>query len=90
MARQIWDIRIKTKGRDDMLKAKKLRTALLVFPFILCLYLSGIAIGADPCFQGFSTIPGSVKYAFKWDPDNPDEIDRNGAVEIKIIGGIPP
>jgi hypothetical protein len=73
-----------------MLKAKKLGAALLILPLILCLYLSGMAVGADPCFQGFSTIPGSVKYAFKWDPTNPEEVNPNSNVEIKVIGGKSP
>ena len=93
MARQIWDIRIKTKGRDDMLKAKKLRATLLISPLILCLYLSGFAVGADPCFQGFSTIPGSVQYdeswLLQWDPDNPDEIDSGESITISVKGGRP-
>ena len=76
-----------------MLKAKKLRTAILVLPFILCLYLSGIAGGADPCFQGFSTIPGSVQYdeswLLQWDPDNPDEIDSGESITISVKGGRP-
>ena len=76
-----------------MLKAKKLRAALLILPLILCLYLSGIAIGADPCFQGFSTIPGSVQYDESWllecDPSNPEEIDPGESITISVKGGRP-
>lgn len=76
-----------------MLKVKKLRTALVVSPFIICLYLSGIAVGADPCFQGFSTIPGSVQYDESWllecDPNNPEEIDPGESITISVKGGRP-
>jgi hypothetical protein len=72
-----------------MLRAKKLRTAFLFLPFVFCLYLSGVSVADDSCFQGLSTIPGNVKYYFEWDPTNPQEIGRNSNVEIKVIGGIP-
>jgi hypothetical protein len=60
---------------------------LSIFLFIKSINISA---AGDSCFQGFSTIPGSVKYAFKWAPDNPDEIARNSDVAIKVIGGIQP
>ena len=76
-----------------MLKAKKTRVALLILPLILCLYLSGIAVGADPCFQGFSTIPGSVQYNESWilqcDPNNADGIDPGESITISVSGGRP-
>lgn len=72
-----------------MLRAKKLRPAFLFLLFVFCLYLSGVSGADDSCFQGLSTIPGNVKYFFKWDPTNPQEIGRNSNVEIKVIGGIP-
>lgn len=72
-----------------MLRSKNHRAVFLFLPFVFCLYFIGISVANDPCFQGFSTIPGNVKYIFEWDPENPQEISRNSNVEIKVIGGIP-
>jgi len=79
-----------SKEGDNVPRLRKLKTTFLLLPIFFFMYLSNISVAGDSCFQGFSTIPGSVKYALKWDPDNPDEIDRNSDVEMNVIGGIPP
>jgi len=46
--------------------------------------------------EGFvgSTLPDDWQYdpswIYYWNPDNPEEIDRNSSVEISVIGGFPP
>lgn len=77
-----------------MLRAKKFRTAFLFLPFVFCLCSSGVSVADDSCFQGLSTIPGNVQYdeswLLQWDPNNPEEMDRNSSVTISVIGGFPP
>jgi hypothetical protein len=72
-----------------MLRAKKHRTAFLYLSFVFCISLNGVSIADESCFQGFSTIKGSVRYLFEWDPANLQEIGRSSNVEIKNIAGIP-
>jgi len=73
-----------------MPRLRRLQTALHLVTLFFFGCLSDISAAGDSCFQGFSTLPGSVKYALKWDPNNPDEIARNRDAEVKVIGGIPP
>jgi hypothetical protein len=73
-----------------MTRLNKLQISFFLLTIFFFINSSSISAAGDSCFQGFSTIPGSVKYAFKWAPDNPDEIARNSDVEIKVIGGIQP
>ena len=73
-----------------MPRLRKLQICFLLLTIFFFLHLSNISAAGDSCFQGFSTIPGSVKYAFKWDPTNPEEVNPNSNVEIKVIGGKPP
>ena len=37
-----------------------------------------------------STIPSEYFSLYRWDPQNPDEMDQNSDIEIGVIGGIPP
>jgi len=63
-----------------------------------CLHLSGLTVAEDcwDCEGGGPTVTGNHTYtpewypAFQYDPNNPEEIDRNGSVEISVIGGFPP
>jgi len=74
-----------------MLRAKKLRAAFLFLPFVFCLYLSGVSVADDSCFQGLSTIPGNVQYdeswLLQWDPTNSDQMSREESEEIRVING---
>ncbi len=83
-----------SKEGDNVPRLRKFKTTFLLLPIFFFIHLSNISAYGDSCFQGFSTMPGSVQYdeswLLQWDPDNPDEIDRNSDVEIKVIGGIPP
>ena len=55
---------------------------------------SNLFIGRDTEGNITSTLPDDWQYdlswLFYWNPDNPQEIDRNSSVEISVIGGFPP
>jgi len=55
---------------------------------------SNLFIGHDTEGNIVSTLPDDWQYdlswLFYWNPDNPQEIDRNSSVEISVIGGFPP
>jgi len=55
---------------------------------------SNLFMGRDTEGNITSTLPGDWQYdlswLYYWNPDNPQEIDRNSSVEISVIGGFPP
>jgi hypothetical protein len=73
------------------LKIPKISLIILIFSF--CLHLTGPTV-ADECWDregSGPTVTGNYTYPpFQYDPDNPDEIDRNNSIPICVIGGIPP
>jgi len=75
-----------------MLKVKIPKIVLMILTFVFCLHLSGLTI-ADECWKSKGdgpTVPGNYNYPpFRYDPNNPDVIDRNSSVKISVIGGIP-
>ena len=81
-----------------MLKVKIPKIGLMILTSVFCLFLSGVAaekecwdsLGGGPTFTGNHTYTPDWYPEFQYDPDNPDEIDRNSSVEIKVIGGFPP
>jgi len=69
----------------------------MILTSVFCLHLSGLTVAED-CWDregGSPTVTGNHTYtpewypAFQYDPNNPDEIDRNSSVEISVIGGFP-
>lgn len=81
-----------------MLALKILKISLIILISSFCLHLTGLTV-ADECWKskgGGPTLSGNYTYtpdwhpAFQYDPNNPDEIDRNSSVEINVIGGFPP
>ena len=77
-----------------MLKSNLLKACLLTPAIVFCLSLNGVF--ADPCPDcppNMSTIQGAVEYPaswlLKWDPNNPQQINRNSSVEVNVIGGRP-
>lgn len=81
-----------------MLKVKISKIGLMILTSVFCLILSGVAaekecwdsLGGGPTFTGNHNYPSGWFPEFQYDPNNPDEIDRNSSVEIKVIGGTPP
>jgi len=55
---------------------------------------SNLFIGRDTEGYITSTLPDDWQYdlswLYYWNPDNPQEIDRNSSVIISVIGGFPP
>ena len=80
-----------------MLKSNPFKACLLIPAIIFCLNLSGFSsdqcIPPD-CLPSLSTIQGTVEYPeewlLEWDPSNPDQINRNNSVLLKVISGFPP
>jgi len=78
-----------------MLKGKALKVFFLIVTTTFCLKTNGISEGSCPppydCPPNLSTIQGTVQYEqdwyFIWDPNNPQEINRNSSLVIKVIGG---
>ena len=81
-----------------MLKVTIPKIVLMILTCVFCLHLSGITVADEcwdrerggPTFSGNSTYPPGWFPEFQYDPNNPDEIDRNNSVAIKVIGGFPP
>ncbi len=81
-----------------MLKVKISKIGLMILTSVFCLFLSGVAaekecwdsLGGGPTFTGNHNYPSGWFPEFQYDPNNPDEIDRNSSVEISVIGGFPP
>jgi len=81
-----------------MLKVKIPKIGLMILTSVFCLFLSGVAaekecwdsLGGGPTFTGNHTYTPEWRPAFQYDPNNPDEIDRNSSVEISVIGGTSP
>jgi len=66
---------------------------VLLFSVAFILGLTNIAAAQDKCI--FSTIPGKVNgiegwLALKFAPDNPEEINPGGTIEINVLDGRPP
>ena len=70
----------------------------MILTSVFCLHLTGVTV-ADECWNregGGQTVTGNYNYPsgwfpeFQYDPNNPDEIDRNNSVTISVIGGFPP
>jgi len=74
-------------------RLRKLKTTFLLLPIFFFIHLSNISAAGDSCFQGFSTMPGSVQYDESWllecDPNNPEEIDPGESITISVKGGRP-
>jgi hypothetical protein len=70
----------------------------MILTSVFCLHLSGLTVaddcwdreGGGPTFTGNHTYPSGWFPEFQYDPNNPDEIDRNSSVAISVIGGTPP
>ena len=70
----------------------------MILTSVFCLFLSGVAAEKEcwdspnggPTFTGNHNYPSGWFPEFQYDPNNPDEIDRNSSVEIRVIGGFPP
>jgi len=81
-----------------MLKVKIPKIGLMILTSVFCLFLSGVAaekecwdsLGGGPTFTGNHTYTPDWYPEFQYDPNNPDEIDRNSSVGISVIGGFPP
>jgi hypothetical protein len=76
-----------------MLKITIPKVFLIIVISAFCLHLSGVAAEREcwDCEGGGPTVSGNYTYPpFQYDPDNPDEIDRNNSIPICVIGGIPP
>ena len=81
-----------------MLKVTIPKIVLMIVISVFCLHLSGVAAEREcwdfedggPTFSGNYTYPPGWFPAFQYDPNNPDEIDRNSSVTIRVIGGFPP
>ena len=75
-----------------MVNLRKAIIYLLVLPFVFLLSPSG-ALGQEGCIV--PTVPGNVEGVEKWlqlqwDPANPDTIEPDTFVEVKVIGGALP
>ena len=69
--------------------------AVLTTPIACVLgVFSQLSTGRDTEGNIVSTLPDDWQYdsswLFYWNPDNPQEIDRNSSVTISVIGGFPP
>ena len=80
-----------------MLKSNPFKACLLIPAIVFYLSLSGFS--SDQCIPpdcppSLSTIQGTVEYPeewlLEWDPSNPDQINRNNSVLLKVISGFPP
>jgi hypothetical protein len=75
-----------------MLKVKIPKIVFMIVTCIFCLHLTGLTV-ADECWDragGGPTVTGNYTYPpFRYDPNNPDVIDRNNSIPIRVIGGIP-
>ena len=85
-----------------MLKLKSIIHVLLLSTILLCFYPVDHSI-AGPCADKSSsgstpTVTGDHNYTenwhsevqFQYDPSSPDEINKNSAITIKVIGGCSP
>ena len=76
-----------------MPRLRKLKTAFLLLAIFFFMNLSNISTAGDPCFQGFSTMTGSVQYDESWllecDANDPEEIDPGESITISVKGGRP-
>ena len=68
---------------------------ILVLSFLVCLNPSGFAVDPCPdCPQNLPTIPGIVdcnpNWTIVWNPDNPQQVIRNGSVTLQFKGGTRP
>jgi hypothetical protein len=81
-----------------MSKVKIPKVGLMILTSVFYLHLTGLTV-ADECWNregGGPTITGNHTYPsgwfpeFQYDPNNPDEIDRNSSVTISVIGGTQP
>jgi hypothetical protein len=81
-----------------MLKVKIPKIVFMILTSVFCLYLTGLTVadecwngeGGGPTFTGNHNYPSGWFPEFQYDPNNPDEIDRNSSVEISVIEGFPP
>lgn len=81
-----------------MLKVTIPKIVLTIFMLVFSLHLSGLTVaeecwdgeGGGPTFTGNHTYTPNWHPAFQYDPNNPDEIDRNNTVAISVIGGFSP
>ena len=81
-----------------MLKAKIPKIVLMILTSFFCLHFTGLTVadecwnseGGGPTFTGNHNYPSGWFPEFQYDPNNPDEIDRNSSIEISVIEGFPP
>lgn len=81
-----------------MLKIKPFKACLLIAAIVFCLNLKGFSDASCPppydCPPSISTVTGTAQFSedwfLEWDPGNPDEINRNNSVSLKVISGSPP
>jgi len=70
----------------------------MILTSVFFLHLTGLTVadecwdseGGGPTFTGNHNYPSGWFPEFQYDPNNPDEIDRNSFVEIVVIEGFPP
>ena len=87
-----------TKLGNTMLNVKIPKIVLMILTSVFCLYLTGLTVadecwngeGGGPTFTGNHNYPSGWFPEFQYDPNNPDEIDRNNSVALKVIGGTQP
>jgi len=70
------------------------KASLIVLMVVFCIFLNDQTSAIEGGYCPVSTIQETVEYPenwnLEWDPSNPDEIDRNDSVALKVIGGYPP
>ena len=88
---RFFEIQREKNNRDKiMLKARKLLIGILVLLFVIV--NTSIIQAEEQCYV--MTVTANVEYKdtwlLQWDPSNPDEINRNNSVLLKVKGGFPP
>ena len=83
-----------------MLKSKIFINVLLVMTILFCFHLNHNSIAGDcddmtsgggtPTVTGDHNIPENWNPGLQFDPNNPDEIDRNSSIHLNVVGGCLP
>jgi hypothetical protein len=82
---------------NEMLKSNTFKLCFLIPVIIFCLNLKGFSFDQcvpPDCPSDISTIPQTVEFTadwlLEWDPNNPQQINRNSSVTVNVINGVPP
>ena len=65
----------RVKKKQIMVKKKTGIKACIVVIFLFCIQVGTNTQADDGCFEGFSSIPGNLKYSLECDPSKPSEIN---------------